>query len=180
MISTTTIVDAVVRALEAMRYTPDSGGGAQPLFGEVKRYSSTDIEAAFRALLVSSQRAAVVVFSGSEFSELLVGTGRRSARTTKLSIVVTDRVVGQGDAAVFGSDDTPGACGLADAVCEELIGRVIANPDGVDLVPRSVDTALLADDSKKTLKARSVCVIEFDAHGGTVASPLPRPSGPVA
>lgn len=174
MTGTASIIAAVVSALTALRYTP-TGGSEEALFGSVERYSLKDMDSAFRALLVAKQRAAVVVWTGTTAEYIPSGTIMRTRRTTQLSVLVTDRVMGDRDAAAFGSTTTPGVLGLIDRVWETLHGRLIANPDGVDVRPTSADDYTL---EMPNLPGRHVGEVIIDAVSGLVSGAATL--GPVA
>ncbi len=178
MRTTTDIVTALIAALQALTWTP-TGGSPEPAFGRVARFDSTDLEAAFAELLLSEQRVALVIYLGDRYEPDIRGTVA-VRRVVDLAVLVSDRRIGKRQEAVYGTATNPGVLGLKDLVYPAVTGRLIPNPDGVDLEPTSAELIELQDRQTKTRNqpGRAVAVIEIVARGGGSVI-APRQLGPV-
>lgn len=119
------ISDALVEYLEAAQWTPD-GGEAESAFGRVERYHVNDMPKAMQSLILHQARLAVVVPTGSRWETMqreheMSPVNRRVVNVT---VIVSDRRVGNDDAAVFGSDDNPGSLALAEIAIEACTGSL--------------------------------------------------------
>lgn len=173
---TVDILDRMVDLLEAAQWTP-TGGQAEPAFGEVRRYSSTDLADAFKTMLMSQQRVALVIYSGGQWED--AGSPRQvvSRRTLDVSVLVSDRVHGSHEQAVFGGPSNPGALALKDIAADTLTGRLLPNPNGVDCLPTTEDLITIEETSKQQ-PGRVAALVEFFVAGGYLRA---DPSvGPIA
>jgi hypothetical protein len=162
------VLDAIRARLEAMTWTP-AGGPSEPLFGQVRLYASTDMTAAFKDLLLSKQRVALVVVSSADYEPTGNSGLSGHTRTRRVSVVVSDRVIGKGDEALHGSPTTPGALGLLDLVPPAIVGRyTVATPQGnrpVEIRPLS-DEFGRAESMESQQPGRFLAVLELEMTGG--------------
>lgn len=176
MRATVAILNRVVTLLQAAQWTPD-GGVPEAAFGEVAKFDSTDLAAAFRTLLMSGQRVAVVVYAGGQWEDASSQTQVVARRTLDVSVLVSDRVHGDRQAAIFGSGTTPGALALKDLAVTTLTGRLLDNPDGVNCQPDTEDL-LTIESTEKQQPGRVAALVEFFVVGGITRS-TPS-SGPIS
>lgn len=136
MRSITAILSAVEAKLTAATWTP-SGGSAEPAFATVKRFDSTDLEAALTELTLKDRRVALVVYLGDEYQPdpQSFGGDVTTRRTVKVSVVVSDRVIGDRQSAAWGTATSPGTCQLVEIARNAVAGELIADPEAVDCVP---------------------------------------------
>ena len=159
----TAIADAMVEALRAATWREDNA------FEVVARFDSTEIERAFSELLVAHRnRVAFVVVSGESWDTEQVGSLRHARRTTRMTLLVSDRVLGNRGAAIFGGPSNPGCLALKDAAMAAVCGPLIANPAGCDVQPVSADLLFVerVEDSGSKLPGRAACLVELLAYGG--------------
>lgn len=173
MKTTVQTIDAMVAALEAATWTP-SGGAAEPAFGRVARFDATDKESALSTLLMAESRVAVVVYAGeswdpldTEETALLV-----LRRSQNVLVMVTDRSLRARTVAAFGDGArNPGALALKDVAVQALAGRLLANPNGVNVRPISARVELVADQrDNPNYPDRVFCTIECLATGGRITA----------
>lgn len=176
MRTTADIANAIVARLEAMLYMQANGMGSTAMFQEVVRFSSTNLDEAFRRLLLAKARVALVVVTGREWAIEQEGPVHSLRRSTLVSVLVSDRVVGNSQQAWAGSDSSPGAWGLADRVSPLLAGRLLPAPDAVDLLPLNEQDIEVTQDNQPH-PGRAAVVLEFVARGGWIHAPTnPGPS----
>ncbi len=172
MRTTTEIIDALVAKLQALQWTPGSGP-AEPAFQAVKRFDSTDLAAAFAELLVSQQRVALVVHTGDRFDDAGTGAGQVAVRrVTEVSLVLSDRVLGKRQAAIWGTATNPGCLPLKDLALTAVGGPLIAAPGAVDCVPVHAER-LTVEDLKSKQPGREACLLDLECVD-THAEPFPE------
>jgi len=173
MRATQEILDELVARLQAVTWTP-AGGSAEPAFQVVKLYDLTDIEAAFQELLVTKQRVCLVIYAGTRYPDAGEGPGQVARRrVTEVTLLLSDRVHGGRQAAMFGGDNNPGAVKLLDRVIQELPGPLFDEVAGaVDCAPVNA-SVLDIEDLKKTHPGRVAAQLDLDCED--VAAPVIPP-----
>lgn len=180
MTGTATILNSIVSALTALTWTPPGGGAAEPAFGAVHAFAQTSLHTAVRKLLVSKTRVAIVMPGGAEFEQMPSGTSRIVRRMLRVGVLVSDRVIGDPLSAYFGNETTPGAWGLGDLISSSLIGRIVPNPGGVDIVPVRIEEGAIEDDENPQQPGRAICSVDFECRGGGLTTSSTITYGPVA
>lgn len=165
MKTTAQILDEIVTRLQALTWTP-TDGDPEAAFGLVSRFSVTDLEQAFAELLTAEPRVALVVCTGRDWQVMEEGPKTSLRRTTQISVVVSDRLLGAEQTAWSGDDTTPGAWGLADLVPSAICGRLLAAPDAVDLLPVGEQDVSVDTEVATNLPGRAAVILEFQAIGG--------------
>lgn len=178
MKTTAQILDEIVTRLQALTWTPAGGDpeDAEAAFGLVSRFSVTDLEQAFANLLTAEPRVALVVCTGRDWQVMEEGPKTSMRRTTQVSVVVSDRILGNEQAAWSGEATTPGAWGLADLVPGAICGRLLAAPQAVDLLPVGEQDVSIDREVETNLPGRAAVILEFQAIGGwlhTATAPGP-------
>lgn len=169
------ILNRFKELLTPLTWTP-SGGEPQPAFQRVELFGSSDLVEAFKELLLSQERIALVVYMGSDY-ETKKSSAEQTTTSRKLSVmvIVSDRVMGSAQKARFGSDvepKNPGCLTLKDLIVEPLTGRILGNPDGVESSPIN-DDLIEVEDLKSKQPGRVGCVIEFEIKGGQIVKTTP-------
>ena len=146
-----------------------------PAFGLVARYDSTRLADAFEELLVATHpRVAFVIWTGETWDKQDgSSTSLQTRRTNRFTVIASDRVLGsRAEAAVWGGGEHPGALGLKALVIDSLAGRLLANPDGIDVWPESAQPfSVEAETSESAATLGRVAVaIDLVARGGWIAS----------
>lgn len=169
------VATAILAALSAAQWTPE-GGSAEAAFEAVKRFDSSELIRAFEEILVAQKsRVAFVVMSGESWEEDFATVSRLSARRTlDVTILVSDRVLADRSAAIFGNATHPGCDKLKDLVLEKLCGRLIANPNACDVRPQSAEILFVErlEDTGKSLPGRAAYLIELEVQGGSLSATL--------
>lgn len=161
--STKAILDAVVAALQGLKLAVNG----QNAFARVDIFDLTDWAAAVRRLVFNDNRAALVIYGGDNF-ERTMGTSILTVdRTTRLDVLLTDRVLGDDVKAMTGDGVRPGTFGLLDQVLPALTGQILEAEEGMEnsvyLVPTGVERVFVTDDDKKDWPGRSVLLVSFEA-----------------
>jgi len=162
---TSEIVGAIVDLLTAL----ESGGEA--VFGRVELFDSENVVEAFRYLLVTEQKVAVVVPLDEEFETVISGLKLIVKRWLPVAILVSDRVLGKRKEALWGNDETPGAMGLMELALPAVTGLLLPNPAGVAVEPRSVSIMTIKDTEKEMPMRVTVC-LEVECRGGWLQAAL--------
>lgn len=168
--TTSSVVSALITALEALTYTT-ADGAVDALFGKVGRFDAIDLEKAMLALVTNTRRVAVVVYLGERYQDITDSRRFGVGRTINIGVLMADQVIGDRSAAVFGSDNNPGAIGIKDLAMPVLTGLLLPNPGGVVLDPTGAELVYVEDKDRK-LAGRSAIVVEIEARGGTYIAEL--------
>lgn len=168
---TVTILNAIVAALEALEWTP-AGGAAEPAFQSVKLFDLNSLPDALQHLLVSQERCCIVVPDDERFTPRVQSQRRiLLTRTLPVAIFLSDRILGDRQAALIGNATSPGAYGLVELVLPVLTGRLLAPPAGVNCVPTTCAVLNLQDGAQK-LPGRSALELDVECTGGTIDAQL--------
>lgn len=143
----------------------------EKVFERVELFDSENLVEAFRYLLVTEQRVAVVVPLDEEFESVINGLKLVMKRRLPVAVLVSDRVLGDRKAAIWGNDDTPGAMGLAEKVLPAVTGLLLPNPMGVVAEPRRVSILSIQE---KELPMRVTVAVEFECRGGWMEAELAK------
>lgn len=154
------IADAIVGFLEAAEWTPD-GGDAEAAFDTVERYHVNDMAKATQSLILHKARLAVVVPAGSrwETSERENEMSPVCRRVVSVTVLVSDRRIGNDDASVFGSATNPGSLDLAEIAIEGCTGSLFAAGTTVLCYPVN-DGQIPMEDAKDP--GRNIVAIDFE------------------
>lgn len=183
--STAEIVKAIVALVKGI-VRPGQDDLAVKAFDSVVLFDSEDLVSAFKFLVVTEQRVAVVVPLQEDFTEVLPGQGNAGlkyqwTRAFPVLVICSDRVLGNREEALWGSDDGSemGAVNLAELVLPAVAGQLLPNAvalSGVVASPRS-SSVLVVKDTEQDLPGRVAVGLEFECRGGTLESRLEK--GPV-
>lgn len=148
---------------------------AQPpesVFERVVVFDSEDLVAAFRFLLVSEQRVAVVVPLDEEFKPALQGVKLVITRRLPVAVLVVDQVIGDRTAAFLGSTDpaiaTPGALALAEYVLPALTGMLLGPENKVVSKPLHAGPLVIQDPKNETGGSRLAVHVDLECTGGRI------------
>ena len=164
--------DAIsARLVELLQLAEWNGAAA---FDEVRRFDSTEWEVAFRRTLTAHQARVAFVFLGGQSWEDQGSTQGRMAlgRVVQATLLISDRVLGNADAALFGSAGNPGCWRLADLAIEVVATTLIANPGGCHAIPTNVEPIFFTDTANTSLPGRAACLVELEIRGGYLTSTL--------
>lgn len=167
------IADAMVEALRSAIW------GETNAFEVVERFDSTDVARAFSSILVAHRaRVAFVVLSGETWEPTAPGNLRHAVRTTRVSLLVSDRVLGDRRTAIFGGGANPGCLALKDVAIAAVCGPLLPNPSGCDVQPSSSDLLFVdqVEESSPKLPGRAACLVELVVAGGNIS--FSRSKGP--
>lgn len=134
-----------------------------PAFGSVKIFDADDLVEAFRWLYVTQQRSCLIVPGAGRWETETKGTKLIVRRQQPVSLLISDRVLGDRTAALLGNGQTPGAMGLKDLVLPAVTGQLLPNPSGVISVPTR---EYVMGVKKKDLPNRIAMCVELDCIGG--------------
>jgi hypothetical protein len=173
------VLTALDTKLRAVMWDPP-GGGSVAAFGTVGTFDLSDLAQALRELLVVSDRAALIIYQGTQYDARASGRDVTAECVRDISILVTDRDVGNRMAALVGGEVTPGAALLADLVAERLLGSLPI--PGVDAAGASrlrgwveiVATTPFAieDRVRDVLVGRTAMVVRLLVHCGDAGADL--------
>lgn len=168
MIPTLQILNAIKARLEGVQWTP-SGGSSESAFGEVHLFDSTDIVAAFAQLILSKSRVALVIYTGGRWDPMGATGSVGVRRVPHVTVVCSDRVLGNKTEALFGGASNPGAIALMELAAVALNGRLIADPP-CDSRPTE-DDMLSVEDTRTKQPGRFAALLELEITGGLLPVP---------
>lgn len=160
------ILAALIALLQAVELEEDV-----PAFESVKRFDIENVDQAFKELMESKQRVCFVIPDLENFEPAVNAGKLMVTRRLPIALLISDRVMGDRQAALFGSDDTPGAYALAEGALEAVTGLILDNPGGVKCLPLTMG-ALSIEDIQKKLPGRAVVELDVECTGGTLTASL--------
>lgn len=166
-----TAADITARLVELLKQAEWNGDAA---FDDVRRFDSTEWVEAFRRTLTGmTSRVAFVVAGSESWDDDGSTVGRMSLRRQmSITLLVSDRVLGNADAAQFGGSDNPGSRRLADIAIAAVSTTLISNPGGCHARPVSVEPVFFTETENTALPGRAACLVELEITGGHLLSPL--------
>lgn len=174
---TSEILAAMKTALEAVRYTPP-GGDELVVFQTVKIYDRDDLVAAFKELLLSSQRIALIIADKDAFEQIGGGMKLLFNREQLFYVLTTDRVHGDRNKALYGdlaaNPPVLGAERMARLAIPAVTGQLLDAPDPIHCVPDSLDVNFV-EDSEKKLQGRACMQLNLVCTGGEIEARLTTP-----
>lgn len=146
----TTIVAALEAVLRTATWTPE-GGTPELAFGEVERFQTLDIEAACRELAVVRQRACLVVATDenweSQAQDKKYGFAPQCKVQRQISLLITDRAMGDRQAALYGDATHAGGYPLSEIALHTVCGPMTVGGIAVFVAPvRRTPFAVAVDD----------------------------------
>lgn len=141
-------------------------------FGSVKIFDADDLVEAVKWLYVTQQRVCVIVPGAFKWEEETGNTKLIVRRTGSVSLLISDRVLGDRTAALLGNAQTPGAMGLKDLALPAVTGQLLPNPSGVVSMPTR---EYVMSVKKKDLPNRICICVELECKGGrmdAIVSPV--------
>lgn len=168
------ILAALKAALDAATWTP-AGGDPEAAFQSVKLFGMNSLPDAMRELLVSQQRVCFVIPDSERFAPETDGGKMVLSRTLPVALLISDRVLGNRQTALFGgavgATETPGAYGLQKAALEAVAGQLIDEAPRVVCTPTQ-SAVVDIEDVQKKLPGRAALEVDLDCTGGTLTAAL--------
>jgi len=159
----TEILNAIVEKLEALTLKPGNGAA----FARVEIFDLADWKAAVRRLVLNNNRAALVIYAGDDFKHVRENSVLTVDRTTRIDVLLTDRLLGDTVRALTGDGSRPGTLGLLDALLPALTGTILDadedQEDSVYLVPTGVERIFVTDEEKANWPGRSALLLSLEA-----------------
>jgi hypothetical protein len=167
--SITAIANAIKTQLTAIQL-PDKSG---PLFQRVELFDSENLLEAFQLLLISEQRLALIVPLDAHWETESSQRKLLTRRSLPVDILVSDRVLGNRTAALYGDDNNLGAFALAALAVPSVSGQLLPNPSGVVSYPVNESVLIVKNKAdKQNLPGRAAIAIELECKGGWLEAPL--------
>ena len=156
-------LDAIVTTLRGLKWDP--AGPAPPVdaFERVELFDDLDLAEAFKRLLITQSRIALVIYSDEPFTTEKNGRQLIIHRQHRLWIVFTDRVVGKRMDALLGGGSNPGLTVLRDLILPAIVGLTLSTPQKMYCTP--LDESLLRV-TDKTSPGRLAYLLEVQLDGG--------------
>ena len=146
----------------------------QPALDRVEQFTEADLVEAFRRLLISEQRVCLIVAMDEEFNSETKGNKLIVRRVLPVTLLLSDRVLGNPVTALKGDENNPGAQGLLEAVLPAVIGQLLDNPGGVAAEPRVASHFQVAETAKE-MPGRVCIALELQCRGGWLENTLNIP-----
>lgn len=171
MATTAAILNAVKARIAALTLAID---GAPAAFERVELFDVESLTDAFRLLIISEQRVAVIISLDEQFEQVDDGNKIVVTRMLPVAIVCSDRRLGDRVKALFGDpEDTtvPGAFALAELALPEVTGQIV-DGDGtianVVATPGAKNSIFLKDEDQQDLPGRAAVMLEIHCRGGSL------------
>jgi hypothetical protein len=162
---TKTALDALVTILRGLEWEPSPDRPAQPAFKRVELFDDLDLPEAFKRLLISESRIALVIYSSDTFENQRSDRQMIIRRKQELYVVFTDRVMGKRIDALLGADNNPGLLVLRDLVLPAITGLLVPQPAGIICAPTR-GSLLQVEDTDRKLPGRLAYLLEIELQGG--------------
>jgi hypothetical protein len=145
-------------------------------FDRVEWFDSEDVTAAFQFLLLTEEKVCVIVPLDAKFESVFDSLKLTSKRHVPVAVLCSDRILSDRKAALWGSDTDatmPGAMALAELVLPQVMGLLLANPNGV--VGELEDYApMVVKDTEQAQPGRVVVAVNVNCRGGYLEASLGR------
>jgi hypothetical protein len=161
--STKVALDALVLALSALQWAGPSGN--EPAFKRVELFDDLDLPEAFKRLLLTDSRIALVIYSSDTFETQRADRQITVRRTQELYVTFTDRVMGKRLDALLGTANNPGLLKLRDLVLPAIIGLLVPQPNGIVSTPTR-GSLLQVENTDRKLPGRLAYLLEIELQGG--------------
>lgn len=165
-------VPDVLAALKAQLQAVKLSDGVTDAFQRIELFDNENLAEAFKTLLVSEQRIAVIVPLDARWEHDKKESVRVIRRVLPVAVLVSDRQIGDRTTALFGNANTPGAYGLSSLALPFVSGQLIVNPGGVVAMPMGESVVILKDAERENLPGRAVVAVEVECQGGWMRATL--------
>lgn len=166
-------VPVVVNALKTQLAAVKLADAATDAFERIELFDNENLAEAFKTLLISEQRIAVIVPLEARWEQKNPAESIRTVRRVlPVVLLISDRAIGDRTTALFGSADSPGAFGLSALALPAVTGQLFSNPAGVVAMPSSESVVILKDAEKSNLPGRAVVAVEVQCQGGWLQATL--------
>jgi len=174
------IVKTIRRTVMALQFSPGQYGSPPdtglPMFDRVELFDSEQLTEAFRYVLITEQRVCVVVPLDEHYESVITKQKLMVKRMLPVALLISDRVLGSRQEALYGNEDTPGAIRLADLTRPAVTGLVFApGSDGLPgVLAEPIRCGVMAvRDTEGDLPSRVGMALELECKGGYLETPLP-------
>ncbi len=169
---TTDIVSQLVTNLTNLQVTIGNAAPAAA-FSRVAIFDSENLVAAFQQLLISEQRICLVVVMDEQFHTVNRGQQLIVTRTLPVTLLISNRQLGDRVAALYGNATSPGAYGLMELVLPAVTGMLLAPPNGVTCEPVNNSVLIVKNEKdKQNLPGRAAVALELHCCGGNLQAAL--------
>lgn len=136
-------------------------------FQRVELFDSESLTDAFQQLLVSEQRICLIVPLAEHWETEVKQPKILSRRTVPFALLISDRVIGHRNDALFGTANNPGAYKLEALTLPAVIGQLLPNPNGVICTPTGSDVMIVKSEKEKANHpGRAAIALELECRGG--------------
>jgi len=164
-------LDALVLALSALQWAGPSGN--ETAFKRVELFDDLDLPEAFKRLLLTESRIALVIYSSDTFETQRADRQITIRRTQELYVVFTDRVMSKRIEALVGAASNPGLLALRDLVLPAITGLLVPQPSGIVCTPTR-GSLLQVENTDRKLPGRLAYLLEIELQGGWLKADVGR------
>jgi len=169
--STKAALDALLAAISVLVWAGPSGD--ELAFKRVELFDDLDLPEAFKRLLLTESRIALVIYSSDTFETQRADRQLTIHRKQELYVVFTDRVMGKRREALIGSESNPGLLALRDLVLPAIIGLLVPQPNGIVCAPTR-GSLLQVEDTSTKMPGRLAYLLEIELQGGWMKADIGR------
>lgn len=162
-------VGDIATALKAQVQSVKLADGTTAAFQRVELFDSESLTDAFQQLLVSEQRICLIVPLAEHWETEIKFPKILARRTVPFALLISDRVLGKRNDALFGTANNPGAYKLEALTLPLVTGQLLANPNGVICVPTGSDVMIVKSEKEKSNHpGRAAIALELECKGGWI------------
>ena len=147
-----------------------------PAFQRIEQFDSESLVDAFQLLTLSEKRLCLIVALDEQFARDPRNNVMLITRTLPVTLLISDRVLGDRTTALYGDNTTPGAQGLMELVLPAVTGLILPPPWGVTCEPVNSSVLIVKNQKEKqNLPGRAAVALELHCSGGNLQAAI----GPV-
>lgn len=165
-------VPVVLAALKAQLENVKLADDATAAFERIEIFDEENLEAAFQSLLLGDQRVCLIIPLTARWENNPQEKPRTARRVLPVVLLISEQVIGDRTAALFGTDDLDGAYGLAARALPAVTGQLIENPGGVVCMPANESVVIVRQADGGNLGGRAALAVELECQGGWLRAQL--------
>lgn len=156
------VLAALKEQLEPLKLADD----VTAAFERIEIFDEENLMEAFKRLLVGDQRTCLIIPLTARWDQNAGENPRTVRRTLPVVLLISDQVIGDRTAALFGGAANPGAYGLSAIAVPAVTGQLIANPGGVVCTPVNESVVIVREADGGDAGGRAAVALELECQGG--------------
>lgn len=164
---------AILAELKARLTALKLADNVTPAFSRVELFDCESLLEAFTLLTIADKRICVIVPTDETFERRPGDQIMVITRLLPVTLLISDRKLGNRTAALFGDGTDLGAYGLLELALPVVTGRLLENPNGVTSAPAHASVLIVKNEKEKqNLPGRAAVALELHCRGGSLQAQL--------